>query len=276
MRRPTRQNKGKPGLREAVRRWSVRAVFWAVLGLAVAGLLTGLLFGLHHLLVSGNPYFVLRRISLQGNRSLTENAVRARLEGAGAVVGVSNLMTLRVRRLREALERDPLIARAELMRRVPDLLEVSVVERVPIAVVRSRPLYFIDGEGVVLPWRDISKERLLPAITAVRNAAKLTAGELAQDEALRGAVRFLRLLARRADGVSYDVEVIQLDYQLPSLQVHLRARGTFTAGAIVVVPVQGMEEALDRLRDIHRIRTASGKATTFVDVTYSRNVPVRP
>jgi cell division septal protein FtsQ len=276
MRRPISQNRGKPNLREAVRRWSVRVVFWALLALTASALLAAAAFGLHRVLVSANPYFTLRRISLQGSHSLTEKLVRERLEEAGAVVGRSNLMQLPVRRLRQALERDPLIARAELVRRIPDLLEVSVVERVPIAVVRSRPPCFIDGDGVVLPWRDISKERLLPAITAVRNAARLTAGEQTQDDALRGAVRFLRLLARRADGVSYDVEVIQLDYQLPSLQVHLRPRGTFTEDAIIVVPVQGMEEALDRLRDIHRIRTASGKTTSFVDVTYRRNVPARP
>ncbi len=276
MRRPISQSKGKPGLREAARRWAVRAAFWGLLTLLAAGLLTGLGLGLHRLLVSGNPYFILRRISLAGNRSLTEGMVRERLAQAGAVVGTSNLMQLPVRRLRAALEADPLIARAELVRRVPDLLEVSVVERVPVAVVRSRPPCFIDGEGVVLPWRDISKERLLPAITAVRNAARLTVGEEVQDEALRGAVRFLRLLARRADGVSYDVELVQLDYQLPSLRVHLRPRGTFTVGAVMVVPVQGMEEAMDRLRDIHRLRTASGKTTSFVDVTYRRNVPVRP
>jgi cell division septal protein FtsQ len=251
-------------------------VFWALLSLVAASLVAGLGFGLHRVLVSRNPYFTLRRISLQGSRSLTERVVRERLADAGAVVGTSNLMQLPVRRLREALERDPLIARAELVRRVPDLLEVSVVERVPVAVVRTRPPCFIDAESVVLPWRDLSKERLLPAITAVRNAARLTTGEQVQDEALRGAVRFLRLLARRADGVSYDVELVQLDYQLPSLQIHLRARGTFTDGAVIVVPVQGMDEALDRLRDIHRIRTASGKTTSFVDVTYRRNVPVRP
>ena len=276
MRRPISQSKGKPGLREVLRRWSVRAVFWALLSLVAASLVAGLGFGLHRVLVSRNPYFTLRRISLQGSRSLTERVVRERLADAGAVVGTSNLMQLPVRRLREALERDPLIARAELVRRVPDLLEVSVVERVPVAVVRTRPPCFIDAESVVLPWRDLSKERLLPAITAVRNAARLTTGEQVQDEALRGAVRFLRLLARRADGVSYDVELVQLDYQLPSLQIHLRARGTFTDGAVIVVPVQGMDEALDRLRDIHRIRTASGKTTSFVDVTYRRNVPVRP
>jgi hypothetical protein len=276
MRRPISQSKTKPGLREVVRRWSVRAAFWALVVLAAAGVLAGLLLGLHHVLISGNPYFTLRRISLRGGRSLSEEAVRARLQEADAEVGSSNLMTLPMRGLREALERDPLIARAELVRRVPDLLEVSIVERVPIAEVRSRPPCFVDADAVVLPWRNISQERLLPTITAVRNASSLAAGQEAQDEVLRGAVRFLRLLAQRADGVSYDVEVIQLDYQTPCLQVHLRPRGTFTQGAIIVIPIEGMADALDRLRDIHRIRTASGKTTSFVDVTYRRNVPVRP
>lgn len=251
-------------------------LFWSLVVLAAGGLLAGGVLLLHHVLLAGNPYFVLQRVSLQGQRSLTEQAVTGRLADAGAVIGKANLMRLPMRRLRETLEQDPLIAKAELVRRVPDLLEVAVVERVPVAMVRASTPCFVDDDGVVLPWRDTSKERLVPAITAVRNAARLTVGQKVQDEALLGAVRFLRLLSRRADGTAYDVEVIQLDYQLPSLQVHLRPRGTFAEGAVIVVPVQGMEEAMDRLRDIHRIRTAAGSPTSFVDVTYRRNVPVRP
>jgi len=259
-----------------LKRWSVRLAFWGLAVLVAAALLGGVLWGLQRWLVSYNRYFTLRRVTLEGNRSLTEQAVRQRLEQAGAVVGSSNLMRLPVRALREALELDPLVARAEVVRRVPDLVHVVVVERTPIASVHGRAPCFVDDEGVALPWRDLSKERLLPSIAGVRSPVPLVPGQPVQDEALRGAVRLLRLLARRADGPNYDVEIVQLDYQLPSLILHLRPRGTFREGAKVVVPVQGMEEALDRLRDIHRIRTASGQTTSFVDVTYRKNVPVLP
>lgn len=276
MRRPISQSKTKPDSRERLRLWGARVLFWALVCLTAGGLVVGALLLLNRVLIARNPCFVLQRISLQGQRSITEQAVSRRLAEAGAVIGKANLMALPMRRLRETLERDPLIARAELVRRLPDLLEVSVVERIPLAVLRTRAPCFIDDEGVVLPWRDLSKERLLPAITAVRNVAGLTPGAKVQDEALLGAVRFLRLVSRRADGTAYDVELIQLDYLLPSLQVHLRPRGIFVQGAVIVVPVQGMEEAMDRLRDIHRIRTASNSPTSFVDVTYRTNVPVRP
>jgi cell division septal protein FtsQ len=276
MRRPISQNRDRLDLRAVAQRWAVRLAFWGLVVLLALGLAGGVLLGLHRWLVTHNRYFTLRRISLEGNRSLTEQTVRQRLEQAGAVVGGSNLMRLSVRALREGLERDPLISRAEVVRRIPDLLQVSVVERTPIASIRGRAPFLVDEEGVVLPWRDVSRERLLPGIAGVRPPARLVPGEKVQDEALRGAVRLLRLLARRADGSNYDVELVQLDYLLPSLRLHLRPRGTFVEGAIVIVPVQGMEEALDRLRDIHRIRTAAGKTTTKIDVTYRRNVPVEP
>jgi cell division septal protein FtsQ len=276
MRRPISQNQDRPDLREILKRWAVRLAFWGLVVLTAAALVGGVLLGLQRWLISHNSYFTLRRVVLAGNRSLTEQAVQQRLEQAGAVVGTSNLMRISVRGLRKELEQDPLIARAEVVRHLPDLLHVTVVERLPIATIRGRPPCLVDEEGVVLPWRDVSKERLLPDIAGVRQPAMLIPGEAVQDVTLRAAVRFLRTLARRADGPNYDVEIVQLDYQLQSLKVHLRPRGTFVEGAVVIVPVQGMEEALDRLRDIHRIRTAAGKTTSSVDVTYRRNVPVEP
>jgi len=276
MRRPISQTKLKTDARSRLRRWGARLLFWGLL-VACGGVLVmggGVL--LSRILLSANPHFVLRHVALEGQHTLNEDQVRERLAQAGAVVGTSNLMRLPMRRLRETLEQDPVVDHAELLRRLPDRLEVRVVERTPVAAVRSAMPCLLDAEGMVLPWRDHSKERLLPVITAVRQAAQLTPGERVTDDALLGAVRLLRLLARRADGPAYDIELIQIDYQLPSLRLHLRPRGTFTAGAVLVVPVVGMEEALDRLRDIHRLRTAAGSTTSFVDVTYRRNVPVRP
>ncbi len=278
MRRLEVQSANKTDRLGLVQRWAVRVGFWALVFLTAAALLGLVVSGLYRWLVTRNPYFTLRDISLQGGRFLTREMVQERLRQAGAVVGASNLMRLPVRHLRQTLEQDPLIARAQVARRLPDVLQVTVQERLPVAIVKGRAPCLLDSEGIVLPWRDTTHERLLPEIVGVRPPAVLVPGQPVQDEALLGAVRLLRLLARRADGSNYDIETIQIDYLLPSLTLHLRARGIFAQGAQVVVPVApgDMEAALDRLRDIVRIRNVAGKPITRVDATYRRNVPVEP
>lgn len=253
-----------------------RITVWAlVLGICLV-LIGGLLWGLNRALFTANPHFTLQRIEVQGNRSLSADAIRERLRGMGAICRQSNILTLPMQALRRDLESDALIAEARLVRRLPSTLRVTITERVPIATIQCATPCFVDADGVILPWRDLSAERVLPSITGVRSARKLKPGSQVEDEALQGAVHLLRLLASRPDGVLYDVAVLQLDYYLPSLRLYLRPRGAFREGAVAVVPVHGMEEALNRLRDIHRLRADEGRSIGFVDVTYQHNIPVRP
>ncbi|MBN2452575.1 MAG: FtsQ-type POTRA domain-containing protein [Lentisphaeria bacterium] len=253
-----------------------RSLAWVLAGVVALGILAGGLTGLHYLLLAANPSLTLREIAVDGNRVRTETWVRGRLAEKGVVPGRSNLLSLPVRQLREDLEADALVAKARVFRVLPDTLRVSLVERAPVAVVHCAHPFLLDREGVVLPWPSAAADPLLPVVTGVRQKDRPREGEPVSDEALRGAVRLLRLLSSRPDGVAYDISVIQLDYYLPSLRLHLRPRGAFAQGAQAIVPVQGMEDALERLRDVHRIRSAAGKTISYIDVTYRRNVPVRP
>jgi len=189
---------------------------------------------------------------------------------------VTNLFALNPDTLRRRLEREVQIDRADVKRRLPDTLVVRVYERRPVAQLKVRPRRLLDADGWILPLRHDDRSRLLPEITGVRNPRHLKVGTRVHDPVTLAALRFLMLVATRPDGQLYDVATVQLSYRLPSLIVHLRPRegGTFRRNARVVLPVEGLEYAMDYVSAIIRARIRAGESTSFIDATYE-NIPVR-
>lgn len=65
---------------------------------------------------------------------------------------------------REALERHPLVARAEISRRLPDAILIDIIESEPVALVRSPGLAPVDVRGRVLPIDGTPLELELPVL----------------------------------------------------------------------------------------------------------------
>ena len=254
-----------------------RAALWlcaVVLGVA---LLVGAGFGLHRVLFVNNPHFVLREIQVRTTGQLKPAEVIALLEERGVRAGETNTWSLDLKQLRDHLEKErALVDTATVVRRLPDKLIVSIYEREPRARLKCRPPHLLDEQGYVLPQRHDARSLTLPQVTGIRDGKYLRPGTKTVDEALLGALHFLRLIATRTDGKYYDVAVIQLDYSAPSLLVHLRAREPFRKDAQVIVPVRGMEAALDRAKVIIEDRVRAHQDTDFINATYEINVPVRP
>ncbi len=253
----------------------LRILIWVtVLAVAVA-VLWGIWHGSGLLLFTRNPFFTLNAIEVEATPNLREEGVIQILEQIGVRKGAANLFQVDPRGIRERLEREVVVARAEVSRRLPDGLAIRIYERRPAAKLKCVPRLLVDGEGRILPYWETRGDALLPTITAIREPSRLSPGEIPEDKALLGAVEFLRKISARPEGVSYDVSLVQLDYYLPSLKIHLRRRDVFRDGAVIVVPVDKMDAALDRLRDIVKLRMEAGKMTSFIDVTYEKNCPVR-
>ncbi len=119
----------------------------------------------------------------------------------------------------------------------------------------------------------------LPHITGVRNPSLLVPGQKTDDQMMAAALRLLQLVRVRPDGRNLDIALIQLDYQQRRLRLIVRAlpfSPVFRSGAQVLVPVNGMNAALDRLNDIvlHKIKTNG--TISVVDVTYEHRINVIP
>lgn len=251
-----------------------RIFFWTGSLLLLLVILCTASYGFRKVFFVQNPYFIIRNIEIHTTKNFSEDSVRQILADLGVQKGKTNLMVLDTRRIRQRLEKAIIVERARVIRRLPDTLVISILQRVAVAKLHCRPQRFIDDQGYILPWWESGGIGFLPEITGVRNPSRLRPGKPVQERPLLGALRFLSLIGTRPEGVSFDIATIQLDYELPSIYVYLRERDAFAANARIRIPVEKMPAALDRLRDIVRLRLEDGHKTHFADVTYERNVPL--
>jgi cell division protein FtsQ len=90
-----------------------------------------------------SPTFALKRTAYHGLSHATEAEV---LRYTGLSAG-QNLFELDLGAMERALATHPWVKRAELRRRLPDMVEVTVAEHVPVAMVSLGDLYLLDEEG---------------------------------------------------------------------------------------------------------------------------------
>ena len=90
-----------------------------------------------------SPTFALKRTAFRGLSRATEAEV---LRYTGLSAG-QNLFELDLGVMERALATHPWVKRAELRRRLPDMVEVTVAEHVPVAMVSLGDLYLLDEDG---------------------------------------------------------------------------------------------------------------------------------
>ena len=258
--------------------FGVRLLVWAIAAGLSAVLVFGAVYGLRRLLFVRNPYFIIEELDVRAGGRLRASEVEAYLAGAGVQPGVSNLFALDLSEIRALVRaQDPWVRRVTVSRRLPDTLEVRVYERQPVAQLRRSGGRLVDEDGVILPERYDQDLQDLPVITGVRKVAALEEGTRVSDPVVEAALEFLHLIATEPYGNFFRVAMIQLDYPQRRLKVHLVGQGTFPRpGARLILPVEGLEEAMRRVELIVRERTQLGLDTSFIDATYEVNVPVRP
>lgn len=127
----------------------VRNILLAILALAVLAGAVPASRWFFRRAVSENDFFTLRHADVLTDGILTANHI---LAAAGVSVG-TNLFAFSVDSVRDRIAADPLVQSATVVRRIPDTLLVSVVERRPVARITAAgdtaPLA-IDDTGHVL------------------------------------------------------------------------------------------------------------------------------
>ncbi|MBK9034735.1 MAG: FtsQ-type POTRA domain-containing protein [Myxococcales bacterium] len=112
-----------------------------------------------------SPRFAVAAVEVNGEATLTEDAVRARLPfGVG-----DNIFRVDTGDAEAALAAEPWIARATVRRRLPRTIVIDVVERRPAAVVAADGLYLADADGQPFKRADLraGEARDLPVISGI-------------------------------------------------------------------------------------------------------------
>jgi hypothetical protein len=139
----------------------------------------------------------------------------------------------------DALLRHPLVAHAEVERRVPDTVRLLIRETTPVAFARTPELRAIDEHGRVLPADPAAEGMDLPVLLV---DTRLSAAGRAADPATRRLAAFLGIVQREEPGLLGWISEVGVHGD--AVRLVLRS----AADAVVLVPA---EPAAERLRELH-------------------------
>ena len=251
--------------RRAVRRRSLAGlgVLLGLAALAAGGYWGGL--EAWHALFTQNDFFRIRHVEVTTDGALGAAQVQ---EYAKVREGL-NLFAVRPQDVRAALLSVPLIANAQVGRRLPDTLIIEVAERVAVARL-GRPgagcPLAVDVTGHVLGPSSVRAS--LPVILGVRDVG-LRPGDVVQDPMLEDALTVLEICNEAKMREALVVASIGLDNE-EWLDVGLET------GEQVLLSRDGLADKLRQLPILRKVASDRGLDLAVYDMTVDRNFVGRP
>ena len=270
-----RKNRSRDGLlraavRSGERRRTVRRRVWAGLGVLIGlpALAVGLYWGGHQAwlgMFAENPFFEIKRIEITTDGMLGVADVQ---EYARVRPGL-NLFAVRPQDIREALLAVPVIADAQVGRRLPDGLVIEVTERIAVARLgrpgAGSPLA-VDATGHVLGPSSVRVS--LPVVLGVRDVG-LRPGDVVADPMLQDALAILEICNETAMREELAVATIDVGGE-DLLDVGL------SSGEQVLLSREKLKDKLQQLREIRKVARDRGLDLATYDMTVDRNYVGRP
>jgi len=110
-----------------------------------------------------SPYFNARLILVEGNHKLSRNEV---LQLTHLSPGM-NILAVNLSGVRKRLLAHPLIATADVQRKLPDTIHIHIEERIPIARFDFGRGFYLDTRGEIFSYCDQLKRISVPLITGL-------------------------------------------------------------------------------------------------------------
>ena len=260
----------KVATRSVERRRTVRRrIGWALALLAgVPALAGGLAWGGHEAwraMFAENEFFEIRQIEVTTDGDLGAENI---LEYARVRKGL-NLFAVRPEDIRGSLLSVPVIANAQVGRRLPDTLVIEVAERVSVARLgrpgSGSPLA-VDATGHVLGPSSV--RATLPVVLGVRDNG-LRPGDVVNDPMLKDALKILEICNQAAMRQELAVATIDLGSE-EQIEVGLMS------GEQVLLSRGQLEEKLRQLPVMRSVARSKGLDLAVYDMTVDRNYVGRP
>ena len=216
-------------------------------------------------LFAENDFFQIRQIEVTTDGTLGSGHIH---EYANVRPGM-NLFAVRPREIRESLLRVPVIANAQVGRRLPDTLVIEVTERVAVARLghpgTGSPLA-VDAEGHVLGPSSVRAS--LPVIVGIRDKG-LRPGDQVGDPMLSEALEVLEICNQSAMRRELTVATVDVSSE-DQMGVGL------TSGEQVLLSRGRLDEKLRQLPIMRAVARQKGLALAVYDMTTDRNYAGRP
>lgn len=164
----------------------------SVTGTALALLLLAVL--LSGFLLLQSSLFSVGTVLVQGNRYVDSDEI-LRIAGVGARI---NIFRLNIDNIRQRLVKDLRIAGAEVTRRLPGTIIITVRERQPVAFIATNYGFAqVDGEGMILAVAKSIRQMAVPLITG-HHIGNSYVGETIESPLVLGVLRYLSALSDTA------------------------------------------------------------------------------
>ncbi len=270
----------------AASEWGGRLRFlgkWGGSAALAALLLYGAYRALDHFLFE-SPKFKLATVDYQTDGYLT----RARVLDAAGVQFGENLLRIDLDEVRSSLLAEmPVIKDAEIVRDLPDRIEVKLTERRAVAWLadldrtsepsKRRDGLLLDAEGVVVPCERLEQQYIdLPVIFS-DEYPHAAPGKAIDCAPVQDAIRLLVESRRVFDGTPVRIEelhVINRRYIRGLLNTNTVVEFDPEAPGAPAAPDDGIARQADDLMVILDEATRRGKALATVDVRPLKNIPV--
>lgn len=112
--------------------------------------------------------------------------------------------------LQRNIQANTFIKRAIIKRDGLSTLRVIVEERTPAAMLSAKELFYIDPEGIVLPYIASSETYDIPVISGVDSAARITVGKQIMNEDIRDALDIIAAAKYTGDNIYHTISEIKL------------------------------------------------------------------
>lgn len=252
-----------------------RRKLWVVRGLAIACLSVSIPYGVtraHDAIFFENEEFVLRELNFISDGVLTQ----ANLSEISNVSAGMKLLELDLDGIRDRIGKIPVVHEVVVSREMPDKLNISVKERMPIAWISCPPLgvrpgdmergFLIDEHGYLFRCLDLSEEtEALPVIESFAMKDPVEGSQLT-DDGILGAIRLIGESSVPAEDDSMKVHLVRLRNEW-SLQCRYRS------GLQAVFATYDLERGLADLRVVLAKAEKIGQHLATVDVSMSENIP---
>lgn len=241
-------------------------------GLVATAALAGAGVGIHQVFYE-NPDFSVGLIHTETDGTLTRERILALAE----VPVDQNIFQIDLEQLRKRLEEAPFIRKAEVERRLPDVLVIRVEERMPIAWVSAPALGILpDGSGhAVLIDRDgvaLRGEQLLSAfgdlpVIQADGIDRFPIGKPVEDESLRVASALIEWWVEQPQlGAGRIKNIVRVN--------EFSVRAVFEGGLEATFGLQDLGRQLSDLDLILRHAFVSKRRLETVNLMMKKNIPV--
>ncbi len=115
----------------------------------------------------------VKRVVIEGSSILPAQQIFA----LAAFPMKAPLTSLNLRSLEERILKNPFIRSATVTREYPDAIRIAVAERRPVASLSCGQLWYVDAEGVILPYLQSPVKLDLPVIDGIAGMTRPQAGD---------------------------------------------------------------------------------------------------